>query len=145
VYTVKIGETVYVLHAFQKKSHHGIATSKTDLDLIAQRLRKARRDRQRPHPDRAELGEIPAQVDQDQLARATLSRRFKTDAGMLPQFRPLEVSIADKQKGTHETDRDRTPPDNISEGSEPTGSVTRPVRANERNTWSSSSVETRNP
>ena len=44
VYTTKIGDAIYVLHAFQKKSHHGVATPKTELELIAQRLRKARID-----------------------------------------------------------------------------------------------------
>lgn len=38
VYTAKLGETVYVLHVFQKKSKHGIATPKRDMDLIRQRL-----------------------------------------------------------------------------------------------------------
>jgi phage-related protein len=33
-----------VLHAFQKKSTHGIATSQQDLDLIKQRLAVAERD-----------------------------------------------------------------------------------------------------
>jgi phage-related protein len=41
-YTVKLGSTVYVLHAFQKKSKKGIATTKRDLDLIRERLRQAR-------------------------------------------------------------------------------------------------------
>lgn len=41
VYTVKLRGTVYVLHAFQKKSATGIATRKEDLDLIKQRLRQA--------------------------------------------------------------------------------------------------------
>ena len=38
VYTVKFGQAVYALHAFQKKSASGIATRKQDLDLIRQRL-----------------------------------------------------------------------------------------------------------
>jgi phage-related protein len=41
VYTVRLGDVVYVLHAFQKKSKRGIATSKADLDLIKRRLRFA--------------------------------------------------------------------------------------------------------
>jgi phage-related protein len=50
VYTVKIGDVVYVLHAFQKKSHRKSTTPKNELDLIAQRLRKARIDyEQRTH------------------------------------------------------------------------------------------------
>ncbi|HEY1932533.1 MAG TPA: type II toxin-antitoxin system RelE/ParE family toxin [Acetobacteraceae bacterium] len=47
VYTVRFARAVYVLHAFQKKSRHGIATPKTELDLIAQRLRRAKEDYQR--------------------------------------------------------------------------------------------------
>ena len=38
VYTVKIGEKIYVLHAFQKKSTRGIRTPKREIDLIKQRL-----------------------------------------------------------------------------------------------------------
>lgn len=42
VYTVKLSDAVYVLHAFQKKSKKGIATPKADLDLIKDRLKQAR-------------------------------------------------------------------------------------------------------
>jgi phage-related protein len=41
VYTVRFGEAVYVLHCFQKKSVHGIATPKPDMDLIRERLKAA--------------------------------------------------------------------------------------------------------
>jgi phage-related protein len=41
VYTVKFGERVYVLHAFQKKSKKGIATSKAEIELIKNRLKQA--------------------------------------------------------------------------------------------------------
>ena len=41
VYTVKFGDAVYVLHCFQKKSMHGIATPKPDMDLIRERLKAA--------------------------------------------------------------------------------------------------------
>jgi phage-related protein len=44
VYTVRFARTVYVLHAFQKKSKRGIATPKAELDLIERRLRRARED-----------------------------------------------------------------------------------------------------
>jgi phage-related protein len=44
VYTVKFESAVYVLHAFQKKSHKGIATPKSDLDLIKMRLKQAEED-----------------------------------------------------------------------------------------------------
>ncbi|HXN11848.1 MAG TPA: type II toxin-antitoxin system RelE/ParE family toxin [Candidatus Acidoferrales bacterium] len=42
LYTVKFAEAIYVLHAFQKKSKSGIATPKHDLDLIEEKLRRAR-------------------------------------------------------------------------------------------------------
>jgi phage-related protein len=41
VYTVKLEKAVYVLHAFQKKSKHGIATPQSVLELVKQRLRRA--------------------------------------------------------------------------------------------------------
>lgn len=41
VYTVKIGETIYVLHCFQKKSKHGIETPQQEIDLIRKRLKEA--------------------------------------------------------------------------------------------------------
>jgi phage-related protein len=44
VYTVRFAGAVYVLHAFQKKSKRGIATPKTELDLIKQRLQRAKKD-----------------------------------------------------------------------------------------------------
>ena len=42
VYTVKFPEAVYVLHCFQKRSTHGIKTSKRDIELIRTRYRAAR-------------------------------------------------------------------------------------------------------
>jgi phage-related protein len=39
---VQLGERIYVLHAFQKKSKKGIATSKPDVDLIKQRYKEAK-------------------------------------------------------------------------------------------------------
>jgi phage-related protein len=42
VYTVQFSEAIYVLHCFQKKSTHGVATSRRDLDLIEARLNRAR-------------------------------------------------------------------------------------------------------
>jgi phage-related protein len=41
VYTVRFGERIYVLHAFQKKSKKGIATSQSELELIKRRLKQA--------------------------------------------------------------------------------------------------------
>lgn len=44
VYTVQFAQAVYVLHVFQKKSKHGVATTKQDVDLIYQRLKDAEDD-----------------------------------------------------------------------------------------------------
>jgi phage-related protein len=44
VYAVRFSRAVYVLHCFQKKSPRGIATARTDVDLVRQRLRAAGRD-----------------------------------------------------------------------------------------------------
>ena len=41
VYTVKLGDIVYVLHAFQKKSTSGIATPTKEIELVKQRLKIA--------------------------------------------------------------------------------------------------------
>jgi phage-related protein len=42
VYTVKLADAIYVLHAFQKKSKSGIKTPQHQLDLIEQRLKEAK-------------------------------------------------------------------------------------------------------
>jgi phage-related protein len=42
VYVVNLGDAVCVLHAFEKKSKRGIRTSKADIELIRERLRRAR-------------------------------------------------------------------------------------------------------
>jgi phage-related protein len=44
VYTVKFAERIYVLHAFQKKSKHGIKTPQPEIDLIKARLKRAEED-----------------------------------------------------------------------------------------------------
>ena len=44
VYTVRFESAVYVLHAFKKKSKRGIATPKSELELIERRLRAADAD-----------------------------------------------------------------------------------------------------
>jgi len=41
VYAVQIGRRIYVLHAFQKKSKHGIKTPRQDLEVIEKRYRQA--------------------------------------------------------------------------------------------------------
>jgi phage-related protein len=44
IYTVRFEDLIYVLHAFQKKSPSGIRTASTDVELVAERLKKARED-----------------------------------------------------------------------------------------------------
>lgn len=39
VYTVRVGDAIHVLHAFQKKSKSGIGTPQPDVDLIEKRLK----------------------------------------------------------------------------------------------------------
>jgi len=46
VYTVRFAEAVYVLHAFQKKSRHGIKTARQDVELVSLRLKQAQADYQ---------------------------------------------------------------------------------------------------
>ena len=40
VYAVQLGDDIWVLHAFQKKSTHGIKTPKHEIDLIKDRLKR---------------------------------------------------------------------------------------------------------
>jgi len=42
VYAVKLGDELWVLHAFQKKSTQGIKTSKHEIALIHERIRRIR-------------------------------------------------------------------------------------------------------
>ena len=41
VYTVRLAKAVYVLHAFQEKSKHGIATPQSEIELVKKRLQCA--------------------------------------------------------------------------------------------------------
>ena len=41
VYTVRFSAAVFVLHVFQKKAKHGIATPRQDMELIRERLKLA--------------------------------------------------------------------------------------------------------
>lgn len=43
-YTAQLGDAIYVLHVFQKKSKRGIATPKQEIDLIRRRFAEAERD-----------------------------------------------------------------------------------------------------
>ena len=49
VYTVRIADTIHVLHAFQKKSKSGIKTPRLDVDLVERRLKSVL---ERYHSDR---------------------------------------------------------------------------------------------
>jgi len=40
IYAVQLGDDLWVVHAFQKKSTHGIRTPKHDIDLIKDRLKR---------------------------------------------------------------------------------------------------------
>ncbi len=40
VYAVQLGEEIWVVHTFQKKSTHGIKTPKREMDLIKDRLKR---------------------------------------------------------------------------------------------------------
>lgn len=42
VYSHEVNQVVFVVHAFQKKSKHGIVTPKQDIDLIHSRLKDYR-------------------------------------------------------------------------------------------------------
>jgi phage-related protein len=44
VYTVRLHDSVYVLHAFQKKSKKGIATPLREIEVVKQRLAAAEKD-----------------------------------------------------------------------------------------------------
>ena len=44
VYTVRLADRVYVLHAFQKKSKSGIKTPKAEIELLKARLRRAEQE-----------------------------------------------------------------------------------------------------
>ena len=40
VYAVQLGEDIWVVHAFQKKSTRGIKTPKAEIDLVKDRLKR---------------------------------------------------------------------------------------------------------
>lgn len=40
VYAVQLGEDIWVVHAFQKKSTQGITTPKREIDLVKDRLKR---------------------------------------------------------------------------------------------------------
>ena len=40
VYAVQLADEIWVIHAFQKKSKHGIKTAKHEIDLVKDRLKR---------------------------------------------------------------------------------------------------------
>ncbi len=42
VYALQLGEDIWVVHAFQKKSKRGIATPKHEIDLVRERIKRLR-------------------------------------------------------------------------------------------------------
>lgn len=42
MYTVRFADTLYVLHAFQKKSAHGIETPQREMETVRRNLTRAR-------------------------------------------------------------------------------------------------------
>jgi phage-related protein len=42
VYAINLGDAIYMLHVFKKKSKKGIETPKPDMDMIRARLKQAR-------------------------------------------------------------------------------------------------------
>jgi len=40
IYAIQLGEDIWVLHVFQKKSKTGITTPKPDIDLVKERLKR---------------------------------------------------------------------------------------------------------
>ena len=47
VYALQLGEAIYVVHAFQKKSKSGIATPKAEIDLVAERIKRLKEELKR--------------------------------------------------------------------------------------------------
>lgn len=52
VYTVRFAAAVYILHAFQKKSKHGVATPQQEIDLVRTRLKDAQRHYESPEREK---------------------------------------------------------------------------------------------
>ena len=49
VYCVRFARSIYVLHAFQKKSPKGIKTAKGDVEMVARRLKVAQEMYEKDH------------------------------------------------------------------------------------------------
>ncbi len=44
IYAVQLDEALWVVHAFQKKSTTGIKTSRKDIDLVRERIKRLKED-----------------------------------------------------------------------------------------------------
>ena len=44
VYAVQLGDDLWVIHAFKKKSTQGIKTAKKDLDVIAEQIKQLKKE-----------------------------------------------------------------------------------------------------
>lgn len=42
IYALQLGEDIWIVHAFQKKSKKGIATPKHEIDLVRERIKRLR-------------------------------------------------------------------------------------------------------
>ncbi|HKV55470.1 MAG TPA: type II toxin-antitoxin system RelE/ParE family toxin [Candidatus Binataceae bacterium] len=42
VYALQLGEDIWIVHTFQKKSNKGIATPKHEIDLVRERIKRLR-------------------------------------------------------------------------------------------------------
>jgi phage-related protein len=69
VYTVKIADTVYVLHCFQKKAKRGISTPQQEMDLIRSRLREAEVHAEKKKQETKKETKIKSERDKDERHR----------------------------------------------------------------------------
>ena len=44
VYALQVGDNIWVIHAFQKKSKSGVATPKPEIDLVRERLKRLKEE-----------------------------------------------------------------------------------------------------
>lgn len=51
IYIVSLGDTVYVIHSFLKKSKKGIKTPKEEIDIIKKRLKLLKKELEREKPN----------------------------------------------------------------------------------------------
>ena len=89
IYTVRLKSGVYLLHAFQKKSHRGIKTDQHDIDLIRRRLEGGDRRRRAPN----ERGAIS--MNDEQIEFVESSGNVFADLGLPnPEERLAKAELA---------------------------------------------------